>query len=203
MERRYVGSPHQPTHPIPLKFPYLTHRTHRELLQSAATALSAMGALGSLLAAFPGAAGAASPVINELKIRESVKGVKESVEALKLYEDFVSTKDFYGIKKSLRVPPVSEIRKDCRRIIAGLDGPIKKDTDKAYNQFIENLEQVDFLATKAIQNDNKADDKELAQMTARFADAQVKLGKVLELILTTRYATEPVNVRLETASTEL
>lgn len=30
--------------------------------------------------------------------------------------------DFYGIKKSLRVPPVSDIRKDCRRIIAGLDG---------------------------------------------------------------------------------
>lgn len=162
-----------------------------------------MGALGSLLAAFPGAAGAASPVINELKIRESVKGVKESVEALKLYEDFVATKDFYGIKKSLRVPPVSEIRKDCRRIIAGLDGPIKKDTDKAYNSFIENLEQVDFLATKAIQNDNKADDKDLAQMQARFAEAQVKLGKVLEYILTTRYATEPVNVRLETASTEL
>ena len=72
-----------------------------------------MATLGSLLAAFPGAAGAASPVINELKIRESVKGVKESVEALKLYEDFVATKDFYGIKKSLRVPPVSEIRRDC------------------------------------------------------------------------------------------
>ena len=79
----------------------------------------------------------------------------------------------------------------------------RKDTDKAYNQFIENLEQVDFLSTKAIQNDNKAGEKELAQMTARFTDAQVKLAKVLELISTTRYATEPVSVRLETTSTEL
>lgn len=59
---------------------------------------------------------------NGPQIRESVKGLKESVEALTLYQDFVTQKDFYGIKKSLRVPPVSDIRRDCRRIISGLEG---------------------------------------------------------------------------------
>lgn len=162
-----------------------------------------MGAFGSILLSLPSVAGAASPVISEIKIRESVKGVKDSVEALKLYEDFVNTKDFYGVKKSLRVPPVSDIRRDCRRIIAGLEGSVKKDTDKAYSEFIESLEQVDLLATKAIQNDQKIKDEELAQLTARFAEAQARLDKVLKLVLTTRYAIEPVNVRLETEKTEL
>ncbi len=165
-----------------------------------ATALGAMGALSTLLTALP--AGAASPVISEIKIRESVKGVKESVEALKLYEDFVATKDFYGIKKSLRVPPVSDIRKDCRRIIAGLDGQVKKDTDKAYGKFIEALEQVDLMATRAIQNENTAKDEELAAITTKFQESQKQLDEVLRLILTTRFA-EPINVRLETAASSL
>lgn len=38
---------------------------------------------------------------------------------------YQTEQDFYGIKKSLRVPPVSDIRRDCRRIIAGLDGEPK------------------------------------------------------------------------------
>lgn len=141
-------------------------------------------------------------MINELKIRESIKGVKDSVEALKLYEDFVIQKDFYGIKKSLRVPPVSEIRRDCRRIIAGLDGSVRKDTDKAYNNFIENLEQVDLISTRAIQNDNTIKDEDLKVLADKFAKSQMYLEDVYNQIKTTRYVLEPVSVRLETAGAE-
>lgn len=133
-----------------------------------------------------------------IQIRESVKGLTDSVEALELYKDFVTQKDFYGIKKSLRVPPVSEIRRDCRRIIAGLDGQIKGDTDQAYNKFIENLEQVDLIATRAIQNDNQIKDEDLKSLESKYGQTQVHLNELLDLVKTTRYATEPVKVRLET-----
>jgi hypothetical protein len=84
--------------------------------------------------------------IRDSQICDSVKGLKESADALRLYEDFTTQKvpretqparsareggwspsfascqDYYGIKQSLRVPPMSEIRKDCRQIIRGSRG---------------------------------------------------------------------------------
>lgn len=62
---------------------------------------------------------------------------------------------------------------------------------------------MDLIATRAIQADNTISDADLSKLGSKYSETQTRLDAVLKLVLQTRYATEPVNVRLETASTSL
>lgn len=123
-------------------------------------------------------------------MRESIKSVRDSVDALQLYEDFVKQKDLYGIKKSLRVPPVSEIRRDSRRIIGGLEGPLKTDASNTYQRFIESLERVDLLCTRGIQSGKDLTDKESQELAESYAKTQRLLDDFVALVKTSRFDTE-------------
>lgn len=68
--------------------------------------------------------------------------------------------------------------------------------DKAYGQFIQALEDVDLIATRAIQADSAISEADMAKLGKRYAETQAKLEEVQRLVLTTRFA-EPINVRLE------
>lgn len=116
------------------------------------------------------------------------------MDALQLYEDFIKQKDLYGVKKALRVPPVSEIRRDCRRVIAGLEGPLKADSDKAYGKFIESLEKVDLIATRGIQSGKDLEEKEAAELSKTYAATQGFLNDFLSLVMTSRYGGDDVKV---------
>jgi hypothetical protein len=97
-----------------------------------------------------------------------------------------SCQDYYGIKKSLRVPPVSEIRKDCRQIIRGLEGGEKDQGDKTYEKFITSLEAVDLWATRGIQSGDLKDDGR-AELQKNFQDTEKYLDDFLALVLASRF----------------
>mmetsp|Transcript_26452 Transcript_26452/g.73038 ORF Transcript_26452/g.73038 Transcript_26452/m.73038 type:complete len:215 (-) Transcript_26452:27-671(-) len=75
----------------------------------------------------------------------NAKSVQKKLSTLELY---VVQQDYVSIKESLRVAPVSDIRKSCTTLVrGGDDGPDAQQLEGRYNTFMSSLERLDSLAS--------------------------------------------------------
>lgn len=70
--------------------------------------------------------------------------VKRSLKELQNVELYAVENDYGAVKQSLRVPPFTELRKNCSILInGGSDGPEKENLEMSYGQFIKSIEALD------------------------------------------------------------
>lgn len=62
---------------------------------------------------------------------------------------------------------LSFISHPYKRTFALANGPPQKQLDSAYGQFITSLEEVDLIATRAIQADNTISDEDLKKLATK------------------------------------
>lgn len=115
----------------------------------------------------------------EKKIQSSNQ-LKDSLDTMTLYNDLVEQKDYEGIKRAFRVPPISEIRRDARNVMKGMKGTDLKTSENAYQKLIESLEQVDLVATHGVQN--KISQKEEAKLDSMYKDMTKRMEVFVQTI---------------------
>lgn len=77
--------------------------------------------------------------------------VKRSLKELQNVELLAVENDYGAVKQSLRVPPFTELRKNCSTLInGGSDGPEKENLESLYGQFIKSIEALDSACSLGI-----------------------------------------------------
>lgn len=63
-------------------------------------------------------------------------------------EPYVTANDYENVKLAIRVPPFTEVRKNCQILIrGGEDGPEADNLHSTYAEFIKKLEELDSKAS--------------------------------------------------------
>uniref|UniRef100_A0A7S2S1F9 Uncharacterized protein n=1 Tax=Eucampia antarctica TaxID=49252 RepID=A0A7S2S1F9_9STRA len=87
-------------------------------------------------------------VTNKVASQSALRTVKRTVKELQKLEFVVADNNYAGLKEGLRVPPFTDVRKNCNVLIrGGEDGPEQEALQKAYGEFIKNLEDLDSQAS--------------------------------------------------------
>ena len=87
-------------------------------------------------------------VTNKVAAQSALRVIKRSIKALQTLEFTASDDNYLGIKEGLRVPPLTDVRKNANILIraAGDNEEQTKELQSAYDEFIKSIEDLDSKA---------------------------------------------------------
>ena len=87
-------------------------------------------------------------VTNKVAAQSALRVIKRSIKALQTLEFTASDDNYMGIKEGLRVPPLTDVRKNANILIraAGDNEEQTKELQSAYDEFIKSIEDLDSKA---------------------------------------------------------
>mmetsp|Transcript_20672 Transcript_20672/g.25578 ORF Transcript_20672/g.25578 Transcript_20672/m.25578 type:complete len:233 (-) Transcript_20672:41-739(-) len=101
---------------------------------------------------------ARADITSKLASSSSLRVVKKSLNELKDMELYVGTNDYANVKQALRVPPFTDLRKNCRTLVkGGEDGPESKALEDTYGAFIKDIEALDAAASMGVRGKKGVD----------------------------------------------
>jgi hypothetical protein len=90
-------------------------------------------------------------ITNKLASSSALRNVKRSLKQLDSLELYVTTDNYEELKRSLRLAPLADVRKNCFILVrGGEDGPDAQSLKLLYQKFILALEQMDSTAGLAM-----------------------------------------------------
>lgn len=80
-------------------------------------------------------------------LEPKIDALKDIFFVIKLYPSYLDSKDYQSIRQSLRQEPLIETRKTCRKIVKYLPENQVLPFNKAYNNMIEKLNDLDVVSS--------------------------------------------------------
>lgn len=90
-------------------------------------------------------------ITNKVASSSALRNVKRSLKQLDSLELYVTSDNYKELKRSLRLAPLADVRKNCSILVrGGEDGPDAQTLQLSYQKFILALEQMDSTAGLAM-----------------------------------------------------
>ena len=135
------------------------------------TAVTAVGA-GLIMGPRPAVA-MESVITSKIAASASLRKVKSCLKELQSMELYVSMNDYAQVKEAIRVPPLTEIRKSCKTLIAANEEDAE--LTSLYADFIKQLEALDSAAGLALRG------RKDVNMNANYEGSVASLSKFIQV----------------------